>query len=113
MGYGARCVPATLERQSSRSGGGDLNVHCLARTELRDALPASIVAAKGRGFRAFEVLAQSRRHAVRRWFNARGTLHNGDDTRSRLVEGLEQHLDEVRVEQVGCVALFSGRAFSV
>jgi hypothetical protein len=76
-------------------------------------LPASIVAAKGRGFRAFEVLAQSRRHAVRRWFNARGTLHNGDDTRSRLVEGLEQHLDEVRVEQVGCVALFSGRAFSV
>jgi len=26
------------------------------------------------------------------------------------VEGLEQHLDEVRVEQVGCVALFSGRA---
>jgi len=41
-----------------------------------------------------------------RWFNARGTLHN-------LVEGLEQHLDEVRVEQVGCVALFSGRAQAV
>jgi hypothetical protein len=48
-----------------------------------------------------------------RWFNARGTLHNRADTRSRLVEGLEQHLDEVRVEQVGCVALFSGRAQAV
>jgi hypothetical protein len=24
--------------------------------------------------------------------------------------GLEQHLNDVRVEQVGCVALFSGRA---
>ena len=45
-----------------------------------------------------------------RWFNARGTLHNQADTRTRLVEGLEQHLNDVRVEQVGCVALFSGRA---
>jgi len=45
-----------------------------------------------------------------RWFNARGTLHNLGDTHSRLVGGLEEHLDEVRVEQVGCVALFSGRA---
>jgi len=45
-----------------------------------------------------------------RWFNARGTLHNRDDTRGRLLEALNQHLDEVRVEQVGCVALFSGRA---
>jgi SAM-dependent methyltransferase len=45
-----------------------------------------------------------------RWFNARGTLHNRDDTLSLLVAGLEQHLDAVRVEQVGCVALFSGRA---
>ena len=45
-----------------------------------------------------------------RWFNARGTLHNQTDTRARLVEGLEQHLNDVRVEQVGCVALFSGRA---
>jgi SAM-dependent methyltransferase len=44
-----------------------------------------------------------------RWFNARGTLHNLADTRARLVEGLEQHFDTVRVEQVGCVALFSGR----
>jgi hypothetical protein len=44
------------------------------------------------------------------WFNARGTLHKQADTRTRLVKGLEQHLDEVRVEQVGCVALFSGRA---
>ena len=35
---------------------------------------------------------------------------NQADTRSQLVEGLEQHLNEVRVEQVGCVALFSGRA---
>src|SRR5258708_1536274 len=42
-----------------------------------------------------------------RWFNARGTLHNQADTRTRLVEGLEQHLDDVRIEQVGCVA---GRA---
>jgi len=45
-----------------------------------------------------------------RWFNARGTLHNQTDTCARLVEGLEQHLSDVRVEQVGCVALFSGRA---
>jgi SAM-dependent methyltransferase len=45
-----------------------------------------------------------------RWFNALGTLHNRADTCGRLVEGLEQHFDEVRVEQVGCVALFSGRA---
>jgi SAM-dependent methyltransferase len=45
-----------------------------------------------------------------RWFNARGTLHNQADTRTRLVEALEQHLNDVRVEQVGCVALFSGRA---
>jgi len=45
-----------------------------------------------------------------RWFNARGTLHNQADTRTRLVEGLEQHLNDVRVEQVGCVALFSGLA---
>jgi SAM-dependent methyltransferase len=44
-----------------------------------------------------------------RWFNARGTLHNQADTRIRLVEGLEQHLNDVQVEQVGCVALFSGR----
>ncbi len=44
------------------------------------------------------------------WFNARGTLHNQADTRTRLVEGLEQHLSDVRVEQVGCVALGSGRA---
>src|ERR1700678_1999204 len=48
--------------------------------------------------------------ALMRWFNARGTLHNQADTRTRLVEGLERHLNEVRVEQVGCVALFSGRA---
>ena len=45
-----------------------------------------------------------------RWCNARGTLHNRADTRTRLVEGLEQHLNDVQVEQVGCVALFSGRA---
>jgi Methyltransferase domain len=45
-----------------------------------------------------------------RWFNARGTLHNQADTRTRLVEGLEQHLHDVRVEQVGSVALFSGHA---
>ena len=45
-----------------------------------------------------------------RWFNVWGTLHNQADTRNRLVEGLEQHLNDVRVEQVGCVALFSGRA---
>jgi hypothetical protein len=44
------------------------------------------------------------------WFNARGTLHNQAGTRTRLVEGLEQHLNGVRVGQVGCVALFSGRA---
>jgi SAM-dependent methyltransferase len=47
---------------------------------------------------------------VMRWFNARGTLHNQTDTQARLVQGLKQHLDEVQVEQVGCVALFSGRA---
>jgi len=45
-----------------------------------------------------------------RWFNAQGTLHNQTDTRARLVEGLAQHLNDVRIEQVGCVALFSGRA---
>lgn len=44
-----------------------------------------------------------------RWFNVRGTLHNRDDTRGRLVAALNRHLSEVRVEQVGCVALFSGR----
>jgi ubiquinone/menaquinone biosynthesis C-methylase UbiE len=48
--------------------------------------------------------------AVMRWFNRRGTLHNQADTQARLVQGLEQQLDEVQVEQVGCVALFSGRA---
>jgi SAM-dependent methyltransferase len=47
---------------------------------------------------------------VMRWFNARGTLHNLTDTRARLVESLQRHLREVRVEQVGCVVLFSGRA---
>lgn len=47
---------------------------------------------------------------VMRWFNARGTLHNQADTQARLVHGLKQHLDEVQVEQAGCVALFSGRA---
>jgi SAM-dependent methyltransferase len=47
---------------------------------------------------------------VMRWFNARGTLHNQADTQARLVQGLKQHLDDVEVEQVGCVALFSGRA---
>jgi SAM-dependent methyltransferase len=47
---------------------------------------------------------------VMRWFNARGTLHNQADTQARLVQGLKQHLGEVQVEQVGCVALFSGRA---
>ena len=45
-----------------------------------------------------------------RWLNARGTLHNQSDTRARLLQGLKQHLDDVRIEQVGCVALFSGRA---
>jgi hypothetical protein len=44
------------------------------------------------------------------WFNARGTLHNQADARTRLVEGLEQHLNDVRVGQVGGVALLSGRA---
>jgi SAM-dependent methyltransferase len=45
-----------------------------------------------------------------RWFNARGTLNNQTDTQAGLVQGLEQHLRDVRVELVGCVALFSGKA---
>ena len=48
--------------------------------------------------------------ALMRWFNAWGTLHNQADTRARLVEGLERHFKDVHVEQVGCVAVFSGRA---
>jgi SAM-dependent methyltransferase len=47
--------------------------------------------------------------AFMHWFNALGTLHNQADTRARLVDGLEHHLNDVQVEQVGCVAVFSGR----
>jgi hypothetical protein len=48
--------------------------------------------------------------ALMRWFNAWGTLHNQAGTRARLMEGLEQYFKDVHVEQVGCVAVFSGRA---
>jgi hypothetical protein len=42
--------------------------------------------------------------------NARRTLCNAGDTKAGLVSALEQHLTQVQVEIVGCVALFSGRA---
>jgi SAM-dependent methyltransferase len=45
-----------------------------------------------------------------RWFNARGTLNNLDDTFDRVGTALELHLAKVRIERVGCVALFSGQA---
>jgi ubiquinone/menaquinone biosynthesis C-methylase UbiE len=45
-----------------------------------------------------------------RLFNATGTLSNRGDSVEGLREALEKHLDQVQIEIVGCVALFSGRA---
>ena len=43
-------------------------------------------------------------------FNQRRTLCNRSDDLQGLESSLKQHLQEVRIEVVGCVALFSGRA---
>jgi SAM-dependent methyltransferase len=97
LNYVMHCLPASWPQKSAVFGhlktllnpGGTL----FGATLVQGDVPQSAAAA-----------------VLMRWFNARGTLHNQADTRARLTEGLEQHLDDVRVEQVGCVALFSGRA---
>jgi len=43
-------------------------------------------------------------------FNSRRTLCNRGDSLEGLESALKQHLRDVRIEVVGCVALFSGRA---
>jgi hypothetical protein len=137
MVYGARRVPATLERQSSRSGGGELNVHCLARAARRivryhpEVYRADVLQPIVLDMRRFDSIALNyvmhclpvswpQKGAVfahlKSLLNPGGTRFGAGSMRGErctTAEGLEQHLDEVRVEQVGCVALFSGRAFSV
>ena len=44
-----------------------------------------------------------------RWLNTRQVFSNARDDRDGLVVALEQHLSDVQVHLVGCVALFSGR----
>jgi hypothetical protein len=100
----------------------DLNTHCLARTARRiaryhpEVYRADVLQPIVLDVRRFDSVALNYvvhclpASGLMHWFNARGTLHNQADTRTRLVEALEQHLDDVRVEQIGCVALFSGRA---
>jgi hypothetical protein len=45
-----------------------------------------------------------------RFFNAHQTLNNLEDDYASLVQALHAHLDDVQIELVGSVALFSGRA---
>ena len=93
-------------------------VHCLpASWPHKGAVFAHLKAMLNPGGRLFgatlvqgDVPQSTAAAGLMRWFNARGTLHNLTDTRARLAESLEQHLTYVRIEQVGCVALFSGRA---
>ncbi|MBI3897610.1 MAG: class I SAM-dependent methyltransferase [Gammaproteobacteria bacterium] len=48
--------------------------------------------------------------ALMRLCNARRVFSNERDDLNGLVQALEQHLKDVRVDVVGCVAQFSGRA---
>jgi SAM-dependent methyltransferase len=48
--------------------------------------------------------------SLMRLCNAYQTLDNVGDSKDGLVLALRQHLNDVRVEVAGCVALFSGRA---
>jgi SAM-dependent methyltransferase len=97
LNYVVHCLPASWPRKAAVFGhlkallnpGGTL----FGATLVQNDLPQGTASAR-----------------LMRWFNERGMLANQADTRARLVDGLEQHLDDVRIEQVGCVALFAGRA---
>jgi len=45
-----------------------------------------------------------------RYFNAHQTLNNAEDDYAQFADTLRQHLQDVTIDVVGCVALFSGRA---
>lgn len=47
--------------------------------------------------------------AVMRWNNQRGIFANANDDVEGLHRALEEHLDDVTIEIIGCAALFAGR----
>ena len=88
---------------------------CWTVAQERVEIPPNVVASSGEhtirsdaGAKGFA--AENGVSATDSRFNELGILANQAATRARVMEGLEQYLDDVCVEQVGRVELISARA---
>jgi len=111
-------APNSLPRSCFASVGLNFLIHCLpsggaGKWRLFDYL-APALRPRGTIFGSTILGSptppRARQRALMRLYNRKGIFGNADDSLSTLRAELELRFEQVRVEQVGVVALFSGRA---
>lgn len=111
-------VPNSLPRESFASIGLNFLIHCLpsggaGKWRLFDHLTPTLRpqgTVFGSTILGSPTPLRARQRALMGLYNRKGIFGNADDSLAMLRSELERRFDQVRIEQVGVVALFSARA---